>query len=68
MVWPVHGQMNTSGTLQDRFSTINDIYFDSHTNRYWYAGSNLMDRPCTWEETLYTIRKLNDTRKNGCNN
>lgn len=68
MVWPVLGRLDSSVPEPDRFSTIDDIYFDRHTSRYWYTGSDLLSRPRTWDEALAAIRGLNNDRKNGFSN
>jgi hypothetical protein len=50
---------------QDRFSAINDIYCDCHTNRHWYALGSLLDRPRSWQEALHVKRRINYEGKNG---
>jgi hypothetical protein len=67
MVWPVSGQILPAEVGQDRFSTIHDIYSDRHTNRHWYAGGCLLDGPCSWQEALHVIRRINYESKNGYN-
>ena len=68
MVWPVRGQMHTSRNVPARFSTTDGVYLDRHTGRYWYTGSDLASRPCTWDEALGAIRDLNNARKNRFSN
>jgi hypothetical protein len=68
MVWPVHGQMYTYQIEPDRFSRINDIYFESITERYWYVGGNLISKPRTWDDALSLIRRLNTAEQNGFRN
>jgi hypothetical protein len=64
MMWPVRGDMQSYEAGSDRFTSINDTFFDCHTNRHWYAGGGLMQEPRTWQDAIHTIRKLNDAHQN----
>jgi len=65
MVWPVSKVKSNSVITQNRFTATEHVFFDKHTGRQWYAGGRRLDRPCSWEEALCAVRRLNDASKSG---
>jgi hypothetical protein len=68
MVWPVRGKMQGRSRSKDRSTCNGSVYFDSHTDRWWYAGSDLFREPCSWEAALGAIVELNDGEMDGHSN
>ena len=67
MVWPVRGKMQSRLRSQDRLICNGSVYFDSHTDRSWYIGSDLLKEPGSWDAALGAIRQMNDLGLNGHN-
>jgi len=65
MVWPVRSKVQNRPSSQERLTCNGSIYFDSRTDRWWYAGRDLLREPCSWEAALGTIAELNDRELDG---
>jgi hypothetical protein len=65
MVWPVRSKVQNRPNSQERLTCIGRTYFDSHTDRWWYAGSDLFREPCSWEAALGAIAELNNGEMDG---